>query len=63
MDDAEDAAVKWGKTWQVARLLMFIVSINEKYYSDDVAIIPKLARFHIEFEGIHPFIGGNGRTG
>ena len=26
-------------------------------------IITKLSRFHIEFEGIHPFIDGNGRTG
>lgn len=35
----------------------------ERYARSEEHIIPKLARFHIEFEGIHPFIDGNGRTG
>jgi len=26
-------------------------------------IIEKLSRFHLDFEGVHPFIDGNGRTG
>lgn len=35
--------------------------INYKKSTDH--IIRKLVKFHIEFEGIHPFIDGNGRTG
>lgn len=35
----------------------------EDYRDSTEHIIPRLARFHIEFERIHPFIDGNGRTG
>ena len=35
----------------------------EAYRNSTDHIIPRLARFHIEFEGIHTFIDGNGRTG
>lgn len=35
----------------------------KRYAESDEHIVTRLARFHIEFEGIHPFIDGNGRTG
>ncbi|CJM22496.1 Fic family protein [Streptococcus pneumoniae] len=35
----------------------------ERYENSKEDIVTRLARFHIEFESIHPFIDGNGRTG
>ena len=40
-----------------------IKELLESYRHSTEHIVPKLARFHIEFEAIHPFIDGNGRTG
>lgn len=37
-----------------------IQKYNEK---NDTHLIEKIAKFHLEFETIHPFIDGNGRTG
>lgn len=35
----------------------------DDFKNNNEHIVTKLARFHIEFESIHPFIDGNGRTG
>lgn len=38
-------------------------SLLDEFQKSSEHIVTRMARFHIEFEGIHPFIDGNGRTG
>ena len=39
-----------------------LIATNEAR-KQEMTTVERIARFHLEFEGIHPFIDGNGRTG
>lgn len=55
-----------GAVHETAQPYLIVTKMEEllrNYLASEEHIVTKLARFHIEFEGIHPFIDGNGRTG
>lgn len=55
-----------GVAHETAQPYLIVPKMEEllrNYLASEEHIVTKLARFHIEFEGIHPFIDGNGRTG
>lgn len=55
-----------GAAHETAQPYLIVTKMEEllrNYLASEEHIVTKLARFHLEFEGIHPFIDGNGRTG
>lgn len=63
MDDAGDTAVKWGKTWQVARLLMFIVPINENIIPMVLLLFRNLLDFILSLKVFTPLLAGTAAPG
>lgn len=51
------------ETIQPYMIVPSMEQLLEHYHQSIGHMISRLAQFHIEFEGIHPFIDGNGRTG
>jgi Fic family protein len=46
------------------RIEKMLENILENYFNNlDIFLIDKIAKFHLDFETIHPFIDGNGRIG
>ena len=48
--------------YMIEPMMNELISKNEARKSE-MTTVERIARFHLEFEGIHPFIDGNGRTG
>ena len=45
------------------KITSLLIEDKQRKVSLSVPTLERVARFHLEFEGIHPFVDGNGRTG